>query len=433
MAAWRNLAAFLLVGYLSMSRSFAYLGLPPLRIFVGEIALAAFVVLKPRVAIGTWATSLLRTSALSPLALTLLVFVAYGVWQMGRGVAGGAAIVHTLKYFVFNYYSIYLFLGIWIAVHQPSFLKQSIRLLALCNGIYGVLFVLVLQRSSLLIPGSSIPLFGQPTGSAVAIVGLLCLERDLRAVWPLLVLNLLVTMAMQVRAEWLSLVVGVLTWGFLTQRMGRVVLIGVLGIALLGLIDLTGIQLSGRSGGVSLSEIIGRVLAPIDLDLAKQFSPSAQHHAGTMEWREKWWHEIWRSAHSKPMLEAFGHGYGFDLFSLAPEDVRAGQALEIRTPHNVFYYALGYTGWIGVLLFGSVQISIFRLLWWTRKRTGEVIGVTLWLMGMSTAFFGNFFETPFGAIPFYLLVGAGIAPGLLVAGESGAHPTRAQLLSVARR
>jgi hypothetical protein len=433
MTAWRNLTAVLLIGYLSMSRSFAYLGIPPLRIFIGEIVLAAFVLLKPRVALGAWATSLLRNSPLSALGLTLLVFFLYGVWQVGRSILGGASVLTTLKYFVFNYYPMYLFLGMWIALHYPYFLRRFIRILALFNGLYGFFYILVLQDSNLAIPGAPIPLFGQPAGSAVAIVGLLCFERNLRAVWPLLVLNIVVTLAIQVRAEWLSLAVGVLAWGFLTRRIGRVALIGMAGLVLLGLIELVGVELTGRSGGVSLAEAVGRVLAPIDTELAEQFSPNAKHHAGTVEWRQKWWRQIWLSAHSTPMIEIFGHGYGFDLFSLAPGEVRVGQAPDIRTPHNVFYYALGYTGWLGVLLFGFLQLCIVSLVWRTYRSRGEVIGIVLWLMGMSTAFFGNFFETPFGAIPFYLLVGMGIAPGLLRTGELGAHSARPQLLSTPRR
>jgi hypothetical protein len=69
-------------------------------------------------------------------------------------------------------------------------------------------------------------------------------------------------------------------------------------------------------------------------------------------------------SNSAPLLEAFGHGYGFDLFSLAPPEVRGGQEKwEVRTPHSVFYYPLGYTGWVGVVLFAALQLTILRLLW----------------------------------------------------------------------
>jgi hypothetical protein len=109
MVIWSRLAGFLVVGYLSMARSFAYLGVPP--IFIGEAVLAAFLLLKPRVALGTWAMSLVRASPLSGLGLALLIFMLYGLWQMGRGVLEGSPVLYTLKFFIFNYYPFICFSG----------------------------------------------------------------------------------------------------------------------------------------------------------------------------------------------------------------------------------------------------------------------------------------------------------------------------------
>jgi hypothetical protein len=120
MVIWPQLVGFLLVGYLCMTKAFAYLGIPPLQIFIGEIALGAFLLLKPRVALGTWATALLRTSPLKGLAFAMLVFVLYGVWELTRGVIRGDTILHVLKYFIFNYYTLYLFLGLWVGVRRIS-------------------------------------------------------------------------------------------------------------------------------------------------------------------------------------------------------------------------------------------------------------------------------------------------------------------------
>ena len=114
MVIWSRVAGFLVVGYLSMARSFAYLGVPP--IFIGEVVLAAFVLLKPRVALGTWAASLMRATPLSGVGLALLIFMLYGLWQVGRGVLGGSPVLYTMKFFIFNYYAIYLFLGLWIGI-----------------------------------------------------------------------------------------------------------------------------------------------------------------------------------------------------------------------------------------------------------------------------------------------------------------------------
>jgi len=437
MPIWPPVAGFLLVGYLCMTRSFAYLGVPPLNLFIGEIVLAGFLILKPRIVIGSWVSSLLRASPLSALGLTLLIFMLYGVWQLERGVQNGSSLMYGLKFFVFNYYALYLFLGIWIGLQSPQFLPKLLRLMAWVNGIYGLLWIVALRYAvAYKVPGSDIRLFGQPGGGPVIILGLLCFERNIRSVWHLLALNIVVTLGLQVRAEWLGLAMGMLTFGFLTHRLGRIVAIGLAGLALIGMVELAGIQLLGRNKGseLSLAETIGRALAPIDIELAQQFSPKAKAHASTMEWRELWWERIWSSVHSSPTLEAFGHGYGFDLFGLAPESVRAGQEdWDVRTPHSVFYYALGYTGWVGVVVFGLFQLAIVKLLWQAFRIGGQPAGLVFWTMGMSMAFFEAGFETPYRAIPFYLLVGMSMAPGLWSTGEQYARPARAQLLPAAGR
>jgi hypothetical protein len=411
MVIWPRVAGFLLVGYLGIGKSFAYLGIPPL--FIGEIALAAFMLLKPRVALGTWASSLLRRSPLNALGLSMLALVAYGVWQVGRGVANGSTIIYTLKFFVFNYYVLYMFLGIWVGLQAPESLRKMIRVLAWVNGLYSLIYLVALRDVAIQIPGTEWPLFRIPGGGGVAILGLLCFERDLRAVWPVLVLNIAVVLVWQVRSEWLALAVGIVTWGLLTGRLGRVFAIGIAGLALLGAIALADIKLPGRAGDVSLSENLSRAIAPINLELARALSPRAKDHASTATWRELWWDAIWRSVHSTPMLEAFGHGYGFDLFGLAPDEVRQGQGdWDVRTPHSTFYYALGYTGWIGVALFGWLQLAIFRLLWRSFRLTGQPAGVVFWAAFMAQSGFEAFFETPYRAIPFYLIVGMACCPGL---------------------
>jgi hypothetical protein len=428
MVIWPRVAGFLLAGYLTMGRSFAYLGVPPL--FIGELVLGAFLLLKPRVALGTWSASLLQASPLNALGLSMFVFVAYGFWQVGRGVLSGFPAIDALKTFTFNYYTLYLFLGIWVGLRTPDFLPKLVRVIAWVNGIYGVLFLVALRHVDVFLPGfgaQDVPLFSPPAGQVVVILGLLCFERDLRAVWLVLVLNIVITLVWQVRSEWAGLAVGILAWGLLTGRLGRVIGMGMAGLAVLGLLAVADIRLPGRNGEVSLAETLGRVLAPIDLELAKKLSPNAKNHAGTAEWRELWWGGIWRSVHSSPRLEAFGHGYGFPLSSLAPVK---GYKESTRTPHSVFYYALGYTGWVGVVVFGALQLVILRLLWRSYRLTGQAAGLAWWVMAMVRFSFEEGLESPMKAIPFYLLIGICMAPALQSAGERIAGAAAARLLPI---
>jgi hypothetical protein len=69
-------------------------------------------------------------------------------------------------------------------------------------------------------------------------------------------------------------------------------------------------------------------------------------------------------------------------------------------------------GWVGVVLVAWLQVTIVRLLWRSYSLTGDPSGLVFWVMAMSRAFFEEGFETPFKAIPFYLLWGMAMAPGL---------------------
>ena len=170
-------------------------------------------------------------------------------------------------------------------------------------------------------------------------------------------------LGVQVRAEWLGLGVGVLVWGLLTHRLGRVAAIGMAGLGMIGMVELAGVELGARGGEISFGAIVGRVIAPINLELAKEFTPNADIHAGTMEWRERWWEQIWLSVHSKPMLEAFGHGYGFDLFGLAPTtyELARPRISERRTASSITPSATRDGS--GSLCSAVLQFTILRLLW----------------------------------------------------------------------
>ena len=132
--------------------------------------------------------------------------------------------------------------------------------------------------------------------------------------------------------------------------------------------------------------------------------------------------------HERRSTSAVGQGYGFPLGELVPYL----RSAEIRTPHNVFFFALGYTGWIGVALFFLFQFTLLQLLWRTYRITGQPYGIAAWVEAFAAAFFGNSFETPFGAIPLYLTLGLLIAPGIRqehLADESSLSP---QLVPAAR-
>jgi hypothetical protein len=144
-------------------------------------------------------------------------------------------------------------------------------------------------------------------------------------------------------------------------------------------------------------------------------------------WRVRWWNRIWEETHHDIESAFLGQGYGYPLAALIGYQER-----DIRTPHSVFFYALGYGGWIGVAIFFALQLALARTLWHAWQLTGNPFGPVIWLTFLSGAFFGNSFETPFGAVPFYVLAGMSAAP-LYTKALSYANFTRAHILQVAGR
>ena len=163
---------------------------------------------------------------------------------------------------------------------------------------------------------------------------------------------------------------------------------------------------AGRGGVVSSREIVGRALAAVDPEKAREYTPRSADYAGTVTWRTRWWKAIWDSVHEDAATTAIGHGYGFPLTNLVAY-LRSEE--ELRTPHSVFYYTLGYTGWIGVAVFAALQAGLAIVMWRVYCATGQPFGLVFWLMALIGAMFGAVFETPMGAIPHYLMLGMAAA------------------------
>jgi hypothetical protein len=411
---WSLLAAFLLLGYSFGGRTFAYLGIPSAKIFIGDVALAAVIFFHPRAIVGRWVDALTKSVPLSGMAWVLLLFMFYGFSEVVRGVLLGYPPIIAVENFVFNVYPLYLFLGIWAGSRNPDLLLKLVRILAWGSAIYGPLYLLVLSKIQITLPGSDgVPLFSQAGGGSFTILSLLCLERKPARYWFPIGVGAFMLLATQVRAEWLGFTLALLVWGILGRKMDRVVLIAGLVIALLAVGWVADVKLPStaeRGGAVSSREILARGVAAVSPEAAEEYTnnQNAAFYAGTITWRTKWWHAIWDSVHEDVPDTLFGHAYGYPLKGL----VSYLKGMDIRTPHSVFYYALGYTGWIGVALFFGFQSVIAWLLWRAYKFTRQPIGLVFWILTMSSAFFGNFFETPPSAISFYLFIGIMIVPGL---------------------
>src|SRR5229473_1846754 len=380
---WLRIVTILLVGYFCMGRSFAYWGIPPLHVFVGEVVLAGFLFCGPRTRHGRWLWTAMETPALHRFRMLFLLSLAFGAFQVLRGVFLGYPALSAVRDLAFNYYPLYFFLGLWVGSQDAEF---------------------------------------QPMFSAAILLGLLSYEKDLRKVFLLLLLNAAVLLGMLIRGEWLAFALGLFVWSAITKNLKRALLGGAAVAAVVGLLYVTNLAIpapESRGGTISARDVAGRILAPVNSDLAADLTLEAQTYEDTTVWRALWWAEIWSSVHANSLRALLGHGYGFPLGDLGP--YIKGEF--IRTPHNAFFYVLGYTGWVGVGLFVLFQRELGRLLWNVYSGRGRPFGIIFWatmlIFSLSTAFF----EAPYGAIPFYLLAGCACAP--LLCAENG-------MLAVAR-
>lgn len=418
-ANWLSLGIVaLLGGYVCGGRSFAYLGFRP--VYVGEVALLLFLVFCPAAVFHLGAGGLVRKTPFSGVAWGLYFFLAFGFLQCVRGLASGREIILVLQNTVFNVYAVFLFAGIWLGCRHGALTPKIVWWLATCHGCYGVIYVLALSPLGLTGAEYSddIPWFGPPSHSAAVLVVLLAIEHRMSRLWLPLLTNAFALFAMQVRAEWLGLLMIVPMWGYLAGRGKQVVGFAVLGAGLLIGLAAADVKVpipEIRGGGeIGTREAVGRALAAVSPGLAAKLSDDPDRDHGTVSWRFVWWSAIVKAVHHTPAKALFGLGYGYPIWDLHPE----GLSEVIRTPHNGFIYALGYTGWIGLLSFVSLQLSLGVMMWNVYRQVGQLAGLCLWGTCIIRSSFDNFFEAPHFAIPFFLLMGLFAAPLLVAQGSN---------------
>jgi O-Antigen ligase len=430
---WEKLTVVLLVGYFAVGRAFAYLGLPWINLYIGEIALAAFLLFGPSTQQGPWLRVVRRIRRLRRFGLLLILVLCDGALEALRGTIEGYPLVTALRDTAFNYYPLFLFLGIWIGLRDRTFSCRFAHAVAWFNGVYGLAYVLFLSWLPWTVPGtahaaSTVPLFSEPSGgSAVALLGLVAFEPHPRKVWHLIVLNLFVLLGVQVRAEWLGFALGLLVFAYLTKRIRQLMIASGLLVLLLGLMYATDLNLiSPRGRGdrvgtrISAEYLVARAVAPVSKTLAERLAPVAdvRFAVATAEWRLVWWASIWQAIDANPVRALLGFGYGYPIGELNP-DIQEGRF--IQTPHNDFFYSLGYSGWLGVALFVLLHVEIAQLLWRSYRATGQPFGPMIWAALLTMSMFGEYFEAPFGAIPFYLVLGVVIAPAMFARRRASAN------------
>lgn len=409
---WAMLVFFMMLGSF-FGRAFYYIGIPPANIFIGDIVLVLFFVLRPRALCNRWMHALTTDNPFSPFAWSLLLSLLFGMFEVLHGLYAGYPLLTALQNLVFNIYPLYFFLGLWVGAEHPTLYRKVIRCYAWMLAIYGPAYLFFLDHIKLTMPGSDVQVFNQAGGGGLIILALLALERKPLRYWLPMVIGAFMMLAIQEREEWISTAVAFSVWGLLERKATKVLFVGTLILMLLLVGFVADVDLPGpveRGGRISSSEIAARGLSAISPDLAKEYTDSKNigMYAGTISWRTRWWGAIWSSVHESLPKAFIGNGYGFPLKDLVPYL----KNMDIRTPHSIFFFALGYSGWIGVSLFLSLQISILGMLWRVYKLTGQSYGLAIWISTLTASLFGNSFESPMGSIPNYMAIGLIIGPVL---------------------
>lgn len=405
MHGWARCVLLLLLGSM-FGRAFYYLGFPPAHIFIGEIVLALAFLFCTRQICDPWFSFLVRPGIFSPFAWCLLLSILYGIAQTIYGVFAGHSPLTAFENLAFNVYPIYLFLGLWVGADYPTLLRKVIRGWAWILMLYGPLYLLFLHRLQTTMPGSDTPLFSQPGGGGLIALSLLALESRPWRFWVPITIAVMMMLVIQVRAEWLGAILGFAVWAILERKISKVLPVAALAVTLLIIGFAVEVSIPSpqvRGGTISSAEIVARGVSAVSPELAQDLTGSRNvgFYYGTVRWRARWWTAIWNSVNDSTTRQLIGHGYGFRLGSLVPYLNNS----EIRTPHNIFFFVLGYSGWIGTALFLAAQASLFAILWRCYRLTRQAWGLAFFAASLGSAFVGNSLEAPMGAISYYLILG----------------------------
>lgn len=398
-------------GYMTFQRPFAYLGVPGFPLYVGELLLLSFFVFRPAVSGHRLVRSLVEPGPLGALAWSMVLVITYGITLALRGEMANFPRRLLVQELVFNIYPLYIFLGLWLGERDPRLLERFMLVMSWVVGIYGVVYMLFLNYTVVTIPGTDILLFRSPLGQAGILIALIAFRVRGYRFWIPFALNLFVLLGIQNRAAYAGFAVGLVVWALMAKQVGK--LLGVVAFAaiLLGagwVLDLR-LEFARGASEYSARNIVAAVVAPFDEDAAAQYSDDARNFAGTTEWRKTWWSGIWNGVHSSASRTAFGAGYGFELTSDA---FLKSSDDDLRTPHNWFFYSLGYGGWVGVAVFVFLLGSLGALLWRAFRVTSIAFGVPFLALSATVGAFSNFFETPYAAIPVWVIAGMAAAPAL---------------------
>jgi parallel beta-helix repeat protein len=364
MALFGRLLGPLLAGYLLFDKAFAYLHLPGLPLFVGDLLLVIGMV-----GVLTSTGYLRVTLRDEPLLALLAAFVAWGFLRFLPGLKAYG--IDAVRDAALWYYCLYAFLVVAALAKSPSLLDRLITQLArltpwlLCWLPFGVILQPFAAKAPH-VPFSSISILTRKPGNA-AIAALLCLaglwlfrkrhSAWSRTTWSILALFVIALAGTQNRGGLLGAIAGAAVWlAFERNRLQMIlkaVAIVSVGLTLATLLALK-IPVSGLQGrAFTADQLLSNVAS-------MSGSEETGNLSGTVAGRQMLWKRIYQKQVTDGLLVQ-GSGFGPNL-ALAVGFRDAGTD-RTRNPHNSHLDILARMGLIGFFLWISLWVGWYwRLL-----------------------------------------------------------------------
>jgi hypothetical protein len=196
------------------------------------------------------------------------------------------------------------------------------------------------------------------------------------------------------------------------KSVSRFLLALLMGILILFILEVSGVELKGRVGKIGIDTLTEQVNSISKGDQAGAGSGGTSLRVG-------WWQQSLTRWNSSLDTITFGIGFGQALTNFSTGQRNANGAVAIvREPHNSYISILTRTGLFGFIPWLVFQISLMAVVWLKYREQRHALSVDadywLWLFLFFlslqiTALVEPVFESPFFASPYYFLAGFALA------------------------